>query len=95
MTHPCSCKRLRDRELGDLSGMPAWPGDLIYWFLLNPELQILLGFHSLKEIYLSNRLQIQNKCVYLQSQYENGALAERLGTGLQNLLERFDSARHL
>ena len=25
----------------------------------------------------------------------NGALAERLGTGLQNLLERFDSARHL
>ena len=26
---------------------------------------------------------------------QNGALAERLGTGLQNLLERFDSARHL
>ena len=26
---------------------------------------------------------------------KNGALAERLGTGLQNLLERFDSARHL
>ena len=25
----------------------------------------------------------------------NGALAERLGTGLQNLLQRFDSARHL
>ena len=25
----------------------------------------------------------------------NGALAERLGTGLQNLIERFDSARHL
>ena len=24
-----------------------------------------------------------------------GALAERLGTGLQNLLQRFDSARHL
>ena len=26
---------------------------------------------------------------------QNGALAERLGTGLQNLLQRFDSARHL
>ena len=26
---------------------------------------------------------------------KNGALAERLGTGLQNLLQRFDSARHL
>ena len=25
----------------------------------------------------------------------DGALAERLGTGLQNLLQRFDSARHL
>ena len=34
-------------------------------------------------------------CLYLQSQYGNGALAERLGTGLQNLLQRFDSARHL
>ena len=33
--------------------------------------------------------------VHLQSQYGNGALAERLGTGLQNLLQRFDSARHL
>ena len=31
----------------------------------------------------------------MQSQYGNGALAERLGTGLQNLLQRFDSARHL
>ncbi len=26
---------------------------------------------------------------------KQGALAERLGTGLQNLLQRFDSARHL
>ena len=26
---------------------------------------------------------------------QNGALAERLGTGLQNLLQQFDSARHL
>ena len=34
-------------------------------------------------------------CLYLQSHYGNGALAERLGTGLQNLLQRFDSARHL
>ena len=31
----------------------------------------------------------------MQSQSGNGALAERLGTGLQNLLQRFDSARHL
>ena len=31
----------------------------------------------------------------MQSQNGNGALAERLGTGLQNLLQRFDSARHL
>ena len=31
----------------------------------------------------------------MHSQYGNGALAERLGTGLQNLLQRFDSARHL
>ena len=28
-------------------------------------------------------------------QSHNGALAERLGTGLQNLGQRFDSARHL
>ena len=40
-------------------------------------------------------LQIEKKSLYLQSQYGNGALAERLGTGLQNLLQRFDSARHL
>ena len=40
-------------------------------------------------------LHIREKSLYLQSQYGNGALAERLGTGLQNLLERFDSARHL
>ena len=40
-------------------------------------------------------LQFPKIFLYLQSQYGNGALAERLGTGLQNLLERFDSARHL
>ncbi len=40
-------------------------------------------------------MQIPQKSLYLQSQYGNGALAERLGTGLQNLLQRFDSARHL
>ena len=40
-------------------------------------------------------LYFPKKFLYLQSQYGNGALAERLGTGLQNLLQRFDSARHL
>ena len=40
-------------------------------------------------------LHFHKKFLYLQSQYGNGALAERLGTGLQNLLQRFDSARHL
>ena len=44
---------------------------------------------------LNKILQFRQKLLYLQSQYGNGALAERLGTGLQNLLERFDSARHL
>lgn len=32
---------------------------------------------------------------YLCSPKSKGALAERLGTGLQNLLQQFDSARHL
>ena len=39
-------------------------------------------------------LRIKEKTLSLQSA-NNGALAERLGTGLQNLLQRFDSARHL
>ena len=35
-------------------------------------------------------------CAYIcNPKTKNGALAERLGTGLQNLLQRFDSARHL
>ena len=40
-------------------------------------------------------MQLKQKSLYLQSHSGNGALAERLGTGLQNLLQRFDSARHL
>ena len=39
-------------------------------------------------------MQLEEFSVYLQSQNQ-GALAERLGTGLQNLGQRFDSARHL
>lgn len=39
-------------------------------------------------------MRITEKALSLHSM-NNGALAERLGTGLQNLLQRFDSARHL
>lgn len=35
------------------------------------------------------------KFIPLHSQSSNGTLADRLGNGLQNRVERFDSARHL
>ena len=38
---------------------------------------------------------IQRICLPLQSKQENGLLAEWLGTGLQNRLRRFESARDL
>ena len=38
---------------------------------------------------------IQINCLPLQSKQENGLLAEWLGTGLQNRLRRFESARDL
>ena len=37
----------------------------------------------------------RNVSIFAIPKQKYGALAERLGTGLQNLLERFDSARHL
>lgn len=42
-----------------------------------------------EEIFADNRKSV------IFAIHNNGALAERLGTGLQNLLQRFDSARHL
>ena len=56
-------------------------------------LQVVIDI--IQECFFKLILQIRIKCLYLQSQSVNGALAERLGTGLQNLLQRFDSARHL
>ena len=38
---------------------------------------------------------IQRICLTLQSKRESGLLAEWLGTGLQNRLRRFESARDL
>ncbi len=40
-------------------------------------------------------LQIKIKVLPLHSQLENGTLADRLGNGLQNRVEQFDSARYL
>ena len=40
-------------------------------------------------------LRIENKSLILQSQIANGTLTERLGNGLQNREEQFDSARYL
>ncbi len=40
-------------------------------------------------------LQIKIKALPLHSQLRNGTLAERLGNGLQNRVEQFDSARYL
>ncbi len=34
-------------------------------------------------------------CLLFDSFAKNGAVAERLGRGLQNLLQRFESAQHL
>lgn len=45
---------------------------------------------SEKKYFADNR-----KSIIFAFHKNNGALAERLGTGLQNLLQRFDSARHL
>ena len=45
--------------------------------------------------YLTNNFCCKEKNVYLCIPLKQGALAERLGTGLQNLLQQFDSARHL
>ena len=45
---------------------------------------------------IENKFCSFDKCFYIcNPKQNNGALAERLGTGLQNLLQRFDSARHL
>ena len=40
-------------------------------------------------------LPIKNIFVPLHSQIRNGTLADRLGNGLQNRVEQFDSARYL
>lgn len=40
-------------------------------------------------------LSVKNIFVPLHSQIRNGTLADRLGNGLQNRVEQFDSARHL
>ena len=53
-----------------------------------------LLFDSAPTVLEKKYLWITEKTLSLQS-ITNGALAERLGTGLQNLLQRFDSARHL
>ena len=37
----------------------------------------------------------QNVCIFASQLRKNGALSERLGTGLQNHSRRFDSATHL
>ena len=44
---------------------------------------------------MQNNLAYPIKSPIFAIPIRNGALAERLGTGLQNLLQRFDSARHL
>ena len=40
-------------------------------------------------------LSVKNIFVPLHSQIRNGTLADRLGNGLQNRVEQFDSARYL
>ena len=40
-------------------------------------------------------LQVKIKFIPLHSQSSNGTLADRLGNGLQNRVEQFDSARYL
>lgn len=48
--------------------------------------------------YLQNQQKIcsnKKKDVSLQPQNRNGTLADRLGNGLQNRVEQFDSARYL
>ena len=42
-----------------------------------------------------NSLAIENIFIPLHSQISNGTLADRLGNGLQNRVEQFDSARYL
>ena len=40
-------------------------------------------------------LEVEKVFVILHTQKRNGTLADRLGNGLQNRLEQFDSARYL
>ena len=57
-------------------------------------LQYLCKQTTFRTVLSKKYLRITEKALSLHST-NNGALAERLGTGLQNLLQRFDSARHL
>ncbi len=47
------------------------------------------------EVWMGIVWNIQINCLPLQSKQEDGLLAEWLGTGLQNRLRRFESARDL
>ena len=61
---------------------------LSYWLFSGRRVFVLWG--GMCSIW-----NIQRNCLPLQSKQKNGLLAEWLGTGLQNRLRRFESARDL
>lgn len=44
---------------------------------------------------MENYLEVRKKIPTFALEIENGTLADRLGNGLQNRVEQFDSARYL
>lgn len=63
-------------------------------FMTSHYSKISAHYHFLQHFHkIKFAVTVKNRIFAIPTR--NGALAERLGTGLQNLLQRFDSARHL
>ena len=58
-------------------------------------LYIIILFFLLPAIFRQKILEVWEKALSLHRKKRQGTLAERLGNGLQNRVEQFDSARYL
>ena len=56
---------------------------------------IIILFFLLPAIFRQKILEVWEKALSLHRKKRQGTLAERLGNGLQNRVEQFDSARYL
>lgn len=58
-------------------------------------LYFIILFFPLPAIFRQKILEVWEKALSLHRKKRQGTLAERLGNGLQNRVEQFDSARYL